>query len=198
MGSIADWDDEYAKLARAASQLRTAGAQLGGSRESQAATVSKGLGGLQARLTQFDMSGVLTPAELARRRKLVNSLQQQVQSDAGGTGGGSQNNYGSGPQQPQFQNATSMALRQQDDMIDELAVGVGRLKSTTHLINDEARQHVKLLDDMDGDIEKAQLGLLAETERAQKLKEDNSVWRLYGIIVGLSVLLLLLVLAGLS
>jgi len=193
-GSIAEWDDEYAKVARSASQLRTTGVQLGGTRESQAATISRSLESLQTRLTQFDMSGVLTPAELSRRRNLLNNLQQQVRG--GASFPDSSKTYRG--EQPQLQSATAMALRQQDDMIDELAAGVGRLKNQTQMINDESRQHVKLLDDMDVDVERAHLGMLAETERAQKLREENGVWRLYGIIVALSVLLILLILAGLS
>ena len=50
---------------------------------------------------------------------------------------------------------------------------------------------------MDGDVETARLGLEAETARALKLKEDQSVWRLYMIIAGLSILLFLLIMTGL-
>jgi len=50
---------------------------------------------------------------------------------------------------------------------------------------------------MDEDIEAARLGLETETARAMKLKEDQSVWRLYMIIVGLSILLFLLIMTGL-
>lgn len=50
---------------------------------------------------------------------------------------------------------------------------------------------------MDGDVETARLGLETETARALKLKEDQSVWRLYMIIAGLSILLFLLIMTGL-
>lgn len=106
-------------------------------------------------------------------------------------GGGGGNSGG-------FQSATSAALRQQDDMIDELAVGVGRLKTQTHMIHQETNAHVRLLDEMDHNVDRANQGLEDETRRAMRLREESSVWRLHLVIVGLSVLLFLLILMGLS
>ena len=67
-------------------------------------------------------------------------------------------------------------------MIDELAVGVGRLRDQTQVIGDEARMHVNLLNDMESNLDAAQVGLDAETRRAAKLKEDQSVWRLHDCV----------------
>lgn len=91
-----------------------------------------------------------------------------------------------------------MAMRQQEDLIDELAVGVGRLRDQTQLIGDEARMHVNLLGDMEQNLDIAHEGLEAETRRAERLKEDQSVWRLQLTVAGLSVLLVLLILMGLT
>lgn len=91
----------------------------------------------------------------------------------------------------------TQALRHQDEMIDELAMGVSRLKDQTMMVNDEANKQNQMLDDMDGDVEHARHGLEAETLRALKLKEDQSVWRLYLIIAGLSILLFILIMSGL-
>lgn len=44
----------------------------------------------------------------------------------------------------------------------------------------------------------ANQGLEDETRRAMRLKEESSVWKLHLVIVGLSVLLFLLILMGLS
>jgi hypothetical protein len=192
--SLAEWDDGYARLSHAASQLRTSGFNQfpSGSRESHVATVRSGLEGLLARLTYLEKTSSYSPMEFARRKTLLEHLSQQI----GVSNKLSQQQEPLGVQQ--YTSVTSMALKQQDDMIDELAVGVGRLKHQTHLINDEARAHVNLLSDMDADVERAQSSLIDETKRAQKLKEDNSVWRLYMIILGLIVLLILLLLLGLS
>ena len=139
---LAEWDDDYARLAHAASQLRTSGLNPAnfpsGSRESQIATVRSGLEGLLTRLRHLERG--CPPAEFARRKNLIDHLSRQV---VGGMSPGQQAPYA----QPST-SVTSMALKQQDDMIDELALGVGRLKHQTHLINDEARAHVNLLDNM--------------------------------------------------
>ena len=89
-------------------------------------------------------------------------------------------------------------MRHQDEMIDELASGVSRLRDQTMLVNDEANMQNRMLGDMDMDVEMARTGLEAETLRAMKLKEDQSVWRLYLIIAGLSILLFMLIMSGLG
>jgi hypothetical protein len=96
------------------------------------------------------------------------------------------------------ESSTAAALRRQDDMIDELAVGVGRLRNQTNLIHQEANSHVRLLDEMDANVDMANRGLEEETRRAMRLREEKSVWKLHLIIVALSVLLFLLILMGLS
>jgi hypothetical protein len=90
------------------------------------------------------------------------------------------------------------AMRQQDDMIDDLAVGVSRLRDQTQVIGDESRMHVNLLNDMESNLDSAHAGLESETRRAAQLKEDQSVWRLQLTVAGLSVLLVLLILNGIS
>jgi hypothetical protein len=99
---------------------------------------------------------------------------------------------------PGPQSAMALAMRQQDAMIDELAVGVGRLRDQTQVIGDEARLHVNLLNDMETNLDAAHAGLDAETRRAAQLKEDNSLWRLQLIVAGLSVTFVLLFLLGVS
>lgn len=205
MSSAADWDDEYARLARAASQLRASGsaAMAGPGREHQITSVQAGLDRLSSRLNAMESQGALASSEIGRRRALVDGLNRQVQeasSSSGGAGldagGGGFGGGGSG--QRQTQTLASNALQQQDQMIDELATGVGRLKDQTRMINEEAGMHNRLLDEMDSDVEQAHQGILEETRRAEKIREDRSLWRLYMIIAGLSVLLFLLILMGLS
>ena len=96
------------------------------------------------------------------------------------------------------QSTMATAMREQDDMIDQLAAGVSQLKDQTQVIGDEARMHVNLLGEMEGNLEQAASGLDAETKRAAELKEDRSVWRLQLIIAGESILLVLLIFLGLS
>lgn len=182
--SVAEWDNEYARLARAASQLRTSGLSPDPSASGNLQT------GLQ-RLEQGLSTLPLGAAEVQRRRRLVQHLKQQAGGSvsAGGSGGGG----GLGGQ-----SQMTMAMRQQDALIDDLAVGVGRLKHQTVAVGEEARMHVNLLNDMDTGLDAAQQGLEDQTRRAARLKEDQSVWRLQLIVAGLFILLILLILMGLS
>ncbi|KAL7517633.1 hypothetical protein ACHAWX_002543 [Stephanocyclus meneghinianus] len=186
--SINSWDNDYARLARAASQLRTTSNSnspfhSNAQRQGQASSIQTGIERLDSQLNILERNLSLTPAEVSRRRNLLEGLRGQV--------GGSSNGGG-------FESSTAAALRQQDDMIDELAIGVGRLKTQTSLIHQEANAHVRLLDEMDHNVDLANQGLEDETRRATMLREETSVWRLHLVIVGLSVLLFLLILMGLS
>lgn len=57
-----------------------------------------------------------------------------------------------------------------DRMLEELGRGVGRLKNQSTLINEETSLHVRLLDEMEGDAERASSGLRAEARHAEKVK----------------------------
>ena len=197
--SINGWDNEYARLARAASQLRTVSPNNNNmnaqQRQDQASSIQTGLNRLDTQLHNLESSMSVSSAKASRRRTLLEGLRTQLSEITGTTNttsGGGGGGYGRG------ESATAAALRHQDDMIDDLAVGVGRLKTQTHMIHDESRAHVRLLDEMDNNVDLANQGLEEETRRAMRLREEKSVWRLHLIIVGLSVLLFLLILMGLS
>lgn len=198
--SINGWDNEYARLARAASQLRTISPNNTNlnniNKQDQAASITTGLNRLDTQLHNLESSMSVSSVEAGRRRALLDGLRNQL-SEITGTGGGG-GGSGGGIGRAGGQSATAAALRQQDEMIDDLAVGVGRLKTQTHMIHDESRAHVRLLDEMDNNVDLANQGLEEETRRAMRLREEKSVWRLHLIIVGLSVLLFLLILMGLS
>ena len=200
MNDVTSWDNEYARLARAASQLRaSASQQHPTTREQQAQSIQAGLTRLHGRLSSMQASRQIDPSDAARRKVLVENLVRQVGGSSTGGEADLLGLSGSAPQQQQQTlSASAQALRHQDGLIEELASGVSRLKDQTLLINDEAQLQNRMLDDMGGDVENTRAGLEAETLRAMKLKEDKSVWRLYCIIAGLSILLFLLVLTGLS
>lgn len=178
MTSVADWDDRYARVARICSQQRS----VATTPPSDKRALQQQLEQLQAALDP--LRTYLTPAEFQRRSTLVQHLLQQQQ------------------QQPNNQNpslsTTQEALSTQDAMIDELSKGVGRLKDQSILVKDEANLHVNLLGDMERNVESAQYSLEEETRRAQLLRESQSVWRLQLIVAGLTILLFLLLLMGLS
>lgn len=179
-----EWDNEYARLARAASQMRTAGFNT---RAADVQSLQQGLQRLDGQLNHLP----LPATEVQRRRRLLQGLSGQQQLPQGQQQGSYQP-----PAPPQSQMA--LAMRQQDDLIDDLAVGVGRLKNQTAAIGDEARMHVNLLNDMETNLDAAHEGLEGETRRAMRLREDSSLWRLQLIVAGLFILLILLILMGLS
>eukprot|EP00586_Coscinodiscus_wailesii_P018356 CAMPEP_0172497750 /NCGR_PEP_ID=MMETSP1066-20121228/104551_1 /TAXON_ID=671091 /ORGANISM="Coscinodiscus wailesii, Strain CCMP2513" /LENGTH=186 /DNA_ID=CAMNT_0013270695 /DNA_START=185 /DNA_END=742 /DNA_ORIENTATION=- len=186
MNGITEWDDDYARLARATTQLRASSnnshnALSAGTRDNQISSLKSGVSRLSGQLRQIEQSRSVNPSEIARRRNLVDNLGRQVDTMGGGSGmgaasmGGSSAGYAGAGGYGNMSQA-QMALRQQDDMLDELAVGVGRLKDQSKMINEEAKIHSKLLDDMDDDVEKAHYGMENETRRAMSLKENQSVW----------------------
>lgn len=59
-------------------------------------------------------------------------------------------------------------------MLSDLGRGVGRLKTQSALINEETSLHVRLLDDMEGDAERASAGLRNEARHAAKVRNG---WR---------------------
>ena len=155
--------------------------------------------GLCARLRRHGRANSLgslpvSASEQQRRRRLIQHLQNT--STSGSVPMDSSSNLAPGDSAQQSQ--MSLAMQQQDDLIDELATGVGRLKNQTQLIGDEANFHVNLLADMESGLDEAHSGLASETRRAAQLREDQSVWRLQLVVAGLSILLVLLILMGLS
>eukprot|EP00560_Eucampia_antarctica_P009057 CAMPEP_0197828314 /NCGR_PEP_ID=MMETSP1437-20131217/4902_1 /TAXON_ID=49252 ORGANISM="Eucampia antarctica, Strain CCMP1452" /NCGR_SAMPLE_ID=MMETSP1437 /ASSEMBLY_ACC=CAM_ASM_001096 /LENGTH=198 /DNA_ID=CAMNT_0043429485 /DNA_START=78 /DNA_END=671 /DNA_ORIENTATION=+ len=194
---VSNWDDEYARLSRAASQLRSNNNGGGGQQQQQQQqqSVLVGLERLKGQLN-VTLSRMIPPAEASRRRVLVDNLSRQI----GGMGGGdadllgfnnsdnNDNNNNNNNNSTQSSSSTgaggeslllsrsAQALKRQDDMIDELAGGVARLKNQTHLIHEETGLHNRLIGEMNEDVELAQTNIEAETSRALKLKEDRSIW----------------------
>jgi outer membrane murein-binding lipoprotein Lpp len=207
--SIAQWDNEYARLARSASQMRTTGI-LKSAADVRSLTV--GLQQLESELSRWNATSNsnISQSEIQRRRRLIQHLQQTTanfdntgtmnQSTMGSTDflGTTTTIGGTGGSMQQQKSQMATAMQQQDAMIDQLAVGVSRLKNQTLAIGEEATLHVNLMTDMESGLDAAHQGLLAETRRAATLREDQSVWRLQLIVAGLSILLLVLIFAGLS
>jgi hypothetical protein len=193
--AVSEWDNDYARVARVASQLRTQGLA--------ASLVSVDPQQLQQHISRLDSALATLPlssVEIQRRRRLIQHLSMNNNNTPSnsqfGTPGSDASSLSGG--QRQQQSHIAQAYRQQEDMIDELAVGVSRLKDQTQVIGDEARMHVNLLGEMETNLEAAHTGLDAETKRAAKLKEDQSVWRLQLIVAGESILFILLLFLGLS
>jgi hypothetical protein len=228
--AIAEWDNDYARVARVASQLRSRGLAnrndnnynyYNNINNNNSTTTTTATGQQQQQLHQHlnRLDGALStlplaPAEIQRRRRLIHHLRGGTVGIASSlssrtpntmsstTGGDGFSSMGGQQQQQQKQHPPlshmATAMQQQDEMIDELAVGVSRLRDQTQVIGDEARMHVNLLGEMETNLAAAHCGLDEETKRAAKLKEDQSVWKLQLIVAGETILLVLLLFLGLS
>jgi hypothetical protein len=214
--SVNEWDDEYARMARiAASQFRTTpGYSMKQQPIPDLRIFQQNLLRLENALTNVTtISSALSSTEIQRRRRLIQHLQQTTMSGNTGTGSaagtidllgssssttGSATNVGQQQQQQQQQSKMTMAIRQQDDMIDQLAVGVHRLKNQTAVIGEEAAMHVNLMNDMDNNLDTTYNTIHDQTQRAASLREDQSIWRLQLIVVALLILLILEILMGLT
>lgn len=65
-------------------------------------------------------------------------------------------------------------IQEQDELIGTLHSGVSRLRERAQLINDESNMHMRLLENMDADVDGTTAGLLQET----KYTEEVSLWHL--------------------
>jgi len=197
MNTVAEWDDEYARLSRAAAQLRSVSPMNTSSTsyQQQVQSLQSGLSRLNSRLGLMQSSNQITPDIAAQRRALVDHLMKQFASSTSVTTNTPNSSNAAPPR-----SAVQVALQTQDLLIDDLAKGVSNLKGQTRLIHEEAHLHNRLLDDIDNDVEAARIGLENETARARKLTEQTryELCKLYVYIAALSVLLFLLILAGLS
>ena len=192
--AVNEWDNDYARVARIASQFRTQGLNKNNSSSGQAEPRQ-----LFQHITRLDEALSTLPlpqSQIQRRRRLLQHLRGHRIESMNANNSGDYRPPSMDGEQPQSQMV--MAMQQQDAMIDELAVGVGRLRDQTQVIGDEARMHVDLLNNMEQNLDTAHDGLDAETRRAARLKEDQSVWRLQLIVAGLFVLFILLFFMGMS
>mmetsp|Transcript_42207 Transcript_42207/g.101565 ORF Transcript_42207/g.101565 Transcript_42207/m.101565 type:complete len:198 (+) Transcript_42207:117-710(+) len=189
---VTEWDTEYAKVAR----LAAASAASQGEEDN----VQRSISTLETTLDNLPLSG----PEVNRRKQLLHHLKSKISSSSNSSPGryqppGSSSSSaavtGEGGQQQQ-QTTMQRAIAQQDSMIDQLSVGVGRLRDQSEAIGDEARLHVGLLNDMDSNLDVAQDSLASEARRAARLRNDQSLWKLQLTVAGLTILFFVLLLLG--
>ncbi|CCI42068.1 hypothetical protein ABG067_002176 [Albugo candida] len=87
-------------------------------------------------------------------------------------------------------------MRDQDDQLDIIGKGVANLKNFSMAVKDETDLHIRLLDDMDGDVLHAKDGLNTEGARAAKIARQSGNIKLYVTIVVLLIILILLLILG--
>jgi len=82
----------------------------------------------------------------------------------------------------------------QDDILNEIGTGVGRLHAQAVDMHSESLMHERLLDHMEGSVDLAVVSLAAEAKRAAKIREKLFAFRLYVCLVLEVVILIMLLL----
>lgn len=82
-------------------------------------------------------------------------------------------------------------IKLQDEMLEDIDEGVSRLHRQALQMGEEARIHVRLLDDLDSDVVIATHALEAETRHAATLRERSSMCKMY-ICIAIEVLLIVI------
>ncbi|CAN0041235.1 unnamed protein product [Ascophyllum nodosum] len=135
--------------------------------------------------------------ELGRRREALEALRREVDAVGGSKpSGGFPSEGGSGRGSDSRLEQQRETMREHERMLEELGQGVGRLKTQSTLINDETSLHVRLLDDMEGEAASASAGLRTEARHAENIRAKTKTFNLYVIIGVLSVILIILICAG--
>lgn len=87
-------------------------------------------------------------------------------------------------------------IKLQDGMLEDISKGVDNLKQKAHIIGEEAKIHVRLLDDLDGNVELATAGLQNETRHAETIRAKSRMCYMYiCVFVEIIVLLILAIVA---
>lgn len=177
------------------------------------ATLAKSIEGLEAALREFESGrAALNPRVLAQRKEAVRKLQiergklvererSSPSSDRDALlSGGVGRSYGRETELTRDMTTHDMVqrseaeMKNQDAVLADMSKSLDTLKTMGHMIGDETKLQMKLLDDTEGEIDKGSLALKRETARVEHVtKEAKTCW-MYSAICLLLIILLALVL----
>ncbi|KAJ1433302.1 hypothetical protein B484DRAFT_447305 [Ochromonadaceae sp. CCMP2298] len=195
--SARDWSQQYEGLKKRIQNQRIANVEFTYSEKQQ---ISKLIDTLASQLRIMGSNPLqyeLVASEIARRETLIENLRKSTSnlfsSNAGSGFGGSGSQsapspYSSGQSQRQMD-----MIKLQDMMILEIGMGVDRLHGKALMIGDETKHHVRLLDDLDSNVDIATAALREEAAHAAEIKEKGKVCYMYICIAVEFVILLLLI-----
>lgn len=146
----------------------------------------------------------LSASEIARRQVLMDSLKKQVmvlRANLASGGGGNGRSTSVAKIENSYNPMTttdrgliqkqSDVIKLQDEMIADIESGVDRLHGQAIAIGDETKSQVRLLDDLDTNVESATAALHAEAKHAAEIKDKARVCWMY-VCIGVEVVILLL------
>lgn len=205
--SSRDWTQQYESLKKRIQNQRINGIRF---TADDMRLIEKQISILEAQLKTMSNQALqyeLAPSEIARREILLANIKTLTQNlfsrpnqgpPAVGAPGKPTSPYTSqtgagGRQQLQTQ---EQIMKLQDEMVLEIGTGVSRLHGKALVIGEEAKAHVRLLDDLDTNVEIASAALAQEAKHAAETKEKGKVCYMYiCIAVEVVVLFIMLMLA---
>ena len=124
-------------------------------------------------------------ADLKQLKELDKKVVQTSNRDALGLDGGGGSGGGGGKDEAPRQTPEQLLLKSkeefkvQDEMLDTLSRGLDGLKNLGSAISSETSLHIKLLDDLEGDVDKGDASLRREAARAEFVTRDAKTCWLY-------------------
>lgn len=133
----------------------------------------------------------LAASEIARRETLMENMKKQTfnSNSNGNANANSVRSPFTSIEQSQQTQMQADVIRMQNEMILEIGSGVDRLHEKALVIGEEAKSHVRLLDDLDSNVEIATAALQAEAAHAAEIKEKGKVCYMY-ICIAVEVVIL--------
>lgn len=85
-------------------------------------------------------------------------------------------------------------IQLQDDMMDDISKGVDRLHNQALEIGAEAKVHIKIMDELDSNVDKAADSLREEARHAEDVRKSSNVcWMYICIVVEVIIILIMLI-----
>ena len=199
--SSRDWSQQYESLKKRIQNQRISGAIFTSDEirqiEKQIGTLEVQLKSMSGKALQYELAA----SEIARRETLLENMKTMTSNlfgkSSGGSGLGGSNQTGKdkspysssgGASQSQLQHQAAV-MKMQDEMVLEIGAGVGRLHGKAQTIGEESKAHVRLLDDLDSNVDIATAALQQEAQHAAEIKEKGKVCYMY-ICIGIEVVVL--------
>lgn len=206
--SARDWSQQYDSLKKRIQHQRIKGIQF---TNDDLRGIEKQLNLLESQLKIMSNNTIqyeLTSSELARRELIVENLKKTTSSiginrntptSSTPYSSGANNSVTNNPLRTQPSNDRNIMqekIKNQDDMVLEIGLGVDRLRNKALVIGEESKSHVRLLDDLDSNVEIATAALQEEAKHAAEIKEKGKVCYMYiCIAVEVFIIVLLLIIA---
>lgn len=204
-----EWSQQYEALKKRIQNQRINGSVMTGE---EVKALINSISILESQLKSMSASPIqyeIAASEIARRTVLLENLKRQMSSPAVGgsvlvstapVGEIGSSSGRTGTYNPLATSDKGLVQRQkdimqlQDEMVLDIESGVDRLHGKALAIGEESKMHVRLLDDLDGNVEIATAALQAESKHAERIKDKAQVCYMYiCIVVEVLIIMLLLI-----